>query len=170
MSRAPSSSLTTSSSLSKIILLSTSSLYLRLLHMNLILIQYFRYAEIVNVRLGDGSLRKGQVLEIAGKRAVVQVRLPRLNIRLLTLRIDFRRNIRHWQPAHSRWIHRWCPPYAHQHWDAWKVIQRFRYSHWSRSPSARWEILRHIGKIAKSWFLQICAFWDSGPYFRNISY
>jgi len=33
-----------------------------------------RYAEIVNVRLGDGSIRKGQVLEIAGKRAVVQVR------------------------------------------------------------------------------------------------
>jgi len=32
-----------------------------------------RYAEIVNVRLGDGSIRKGQVLEIAGKRAVVQV-------------------------------------------------------------------------------------------------
>jgi vacuolar-type H+-ATPase subunit B/Vma2 len=30
-----------------------------------------RYAEIVNVRLGDGSMRKGQVLEIAGKRAVV---------------------------------------------------------------------------------------------------
>jgi vacuolar-type H+-ATPase subunit B/Vma2 len=25
------------------------------------------------VRLGDGSMRKGQVLEIAGKRAVVQV-------------------------------------------------------------------------------------------------
>jgi ribosomal protein L35AE/L33A len=33
-----------------------------------------RYAEIVNVKLGDGSMRKGQVLEIAGKRAVVQVR------------------------------------------------------------------------------------------------
>ena len=31
----------------------------------------YRYAEIVNVRLGDGSMRKGQVLEIAGKRAVV---------------------------------------------------------------------------------------------------
>lgn len=34
-----------------------------------------RYAEIVNVKLGDGSMRKGQVLEIAGKRAVVQVSL-----------------------------------------------------------------------------------------------
>lgn len=33
----------------------------------------YRYAEIVNVKLGDGSVRKGQVLEIAGKRAVVQV-------------------------------------------------------------------------------------------------
>ena len=33
-----------------------------------------RYAEIVNVQLGDGSTRKGQVLEINGKRAVVQVR------------------------------------------------------------------------------------------------
>jgi hypothetical protein len=35
------------------------------------LIFLFRYAEIVNVKLGDGSTRKGQVLEIAGKRAVV---------------------------------------------------------------------------------------------------
>lgn len=34
-----------------------------------------RYAEIVNIRLGDGQQRKGQVLEIAGKRAVVQVSL-----------------------------------------------------------------------------------------------
>jgi vacuolar-type H+-ATPase subunit B/Vma2 len=32
-----------------------------------------RFAEIVNVRLGDGTIRKGQVLEINGKRAVVQV-------------------------------------------------------------------------------------------------
>lgn len=34
-----------------------------------------RYAEIVNIVLGDGQRRKGQVLEIAGKRAVVQVSL-----------------------------------------------------------------------------------------------
>ena len=34
---------------------------------------FLRYAEIVNVKLGDGSTRKGQVLEICGKRAVVQV-------------------------------------------------------------------------------------------------
>ena len=32
-----------------------------------------RYAEIVNVKLGNGQVRKGQVLEIAGKKAVVQV-------------------------------------------------------------------------------------------------
>jgi V-type H+-transporting ATPase subunit B len=37
-------------------------------------VKFPKYAEIVNVRLGDGSVRKGQVLEIAGKRAVVQVR------------------------------------------------------------------------------------------------
>lgn len=53
---------------------------------------YNRYAEIVNVRLGDGSLRKGQVLEIAGKRAVVQVTLPSpANL----YRVDLRRYLRH---------------------------------------------------------------------------
>eukprot|EP00347_Sterkiella_histriomuscorum_P024197 403331973 len=36
-------------------------------------VKFPRYAEIVNVKLGDGSMRKGQVLEIAGKRAVVQI-------------------------------------------------------------------------------------------------
>jgi V-type H+-transporting ATPase subunit B len=36
-------------------------------------VKFPKYAEIVNVKLGDGSMRKGQVLEIAGKRAVVQV-------------------------------------------------------------------------------------------------
>jgi len=30
-----------------------------------------KYAEIVNVCLSDGSIRKGQVLEISGKKAVV---------------------------------------------------------------------------------------------------
>jgi vacuolar-type H+-ATPase subunit B/Vma2 len=30
-----------------------------------------RYAEIVNVKLGNGQTRKGQVLEICGKKAVV---------------------------------------------------------------------------------------------------
>jgi len=32
-----------------------------------------KYAEIVNLTLGDGSVRKGQVLEVVGKKAVVQV-------------------------------------------------------------------------------------------------
>ena len=36
-------------------------------------VKFPRFAEIVNVCLSDGSVRKGQVLEIAGKRAVVQV-------------------------------------------------------------------------------------------------
>ena len=36
-------------------------------------VKFPRFAEIVNVCLSDGSVRKGQVLEISGKRAVVQV-------------------------------------------------------------------------------------------------
>ena len=32
-----------------------------------------RYDEIVNIKLGDGSTRRGQVLEVAGNKAVVQV-------------------------------------------------------------------------------------------------
>lgn len=32
-----------------------------------------RYAEIVVLTLGDGSIRKGQVLEVSGQKAVVQV-------------------------------------------------------------------------------------------------
>jgi V-type H+-transporting ATPase subunit B len=32
-----------------------------------------RYAEIVNLTLGDGSMRRGQVLEVSGNKAVVQV-------------------------------------------------------------------------------------------------
>lgn len=43
-------------------------------------VKFPKYAEIVNVRLGDGSIRKGQVLEISGKRAVVQVNIT-LNVR-----------------------------------------------------------------------------------------
>lgn len=31
------------------------------------------YAEIVNIKLGDGTARRGQVLEIDGSKAVVQV-------------------------------------------------------------------------------------------------
>ena len=36
-------------------------------------VKHPKYAEIVNLRLGDGSERRGQVLEIDGNRAVVQV-------------------------------------------------------------------------------------------------
>eukprot|EP01080_Neovahlkampfia_damariscottae_P012038 gene12039-5435_t len=36
-------------------------------------VKFPRYAEIVNLTLGDGTKRRGQVLEVAGKRAVVQV-------------------------------------------------------------------------------------------------
>lgn len=36
-------------------------------------VKFPKYAEIVNVRLGDGTMRKGQVLEVKGKQAVVQV-------------------------------------------------------------------------------------------------
>jgi hypothetical protein len=32
-----------------------------------------RYAEIVNLKLGDGTFRRGQVLEVDGSKAVVQV-------------------------------------------------------------------------------------------------
>ena len=31
------------------------------------------YAEIVNVRLGDGTMRRGQVLEVDGTKAIVQI-------------------------------------------------------------------------------------------------
>ena len=56
----------------------------------------YRYAEIVNVKLGDGSVRKGQVLEIAGKRAVVQVSTATIFLEHeLILNIDLRRNIWH---------------------------------------------------------------------------
>jgi len=34
-------------------------------------VKFPKYAEIVNVVLADGTKRKGQVLEIVGKRAVV---------------------------------------------------------------------------------------------------
>lgn len=41
-------------------------------------VKFPKFAEIVNVCLSDGSVRKGQVLEISGKRAVVQVTHPPL--------------------------------------------------------------------------------------------
>ena len=38
-----------------------------------LLVQKPRYAEIVNLKLGDGTSRRGQVLEVDGQRAIVQV-------------------------------------------------------------------------------------------------
>jgi len=35
-----------------------------------------KFAEIVTLTLKDGTVRQGQVLEVAGSRAVVQVRTP----------------------------------------------------------------------------------------------
>jgi len=43
-------------------------------------VKFPRYAEIVNVKLGNGQVRKGQVLEIAGKKAVVQVSRKQANL------------------------------------------------------------------------------------------
>lgn len=36
-------------------------------------VKFPKYSEIVNIHLGDGTMREGQVLEIKGSRAVVQV-------------------------------------------------------------------------------------------------
>ena len=52
-------------------------------------VKFPKYAEIVNVRLGDGSLRKGQVLEIQGKRAVVQIFEGTQGIDNLNTHIEF---------------------------------------------------------------------------------
>jgi hypothetical protein len=41
--------------------------------MRCLLVQSPKYAEIVEIRLGDGTYRRGQVLEVDGTRAVVQV-------------------------------------------------------------------------------------------------
>lgn len=32
-----------------------------------------KFQEIVNIRLGDGTMRRGQVLEVDGEKAIVQV-------------------------------------------------------------------------------------------------
>jgi len=52
-------------------------------------VKFPKYAEIVNVRLGDGTLRKGQVLEIFGKRAVVQIFEGTSDIDNLQTHIEF---------------------------------------------------------------------------------
>lgn len=67
-------------------------------------VKFPRYAEIVNVRLGNGVVRKGQVLEIKGKQAVVQVS----SVSSLTVSLDLRRYLRHRQPEHNLRVHRRC--------------------------------------------------------------
>ena len=56
-------------------------------------VKFPKYAEIVNVRLGNGVVRKGQVLEIKGKQAVVQVSNP-LSL-LIILLLDLRGYLRY---------------------------------------------------------------------------
>lgn len=52
-------------------------------------VKFPKYAEIVNVRLGDGTIRKGQVLEISGKRAVVQIFEGTTNIDVVNTQVEF---------------------------------------------------------------------------------
>ena len=60
-------------------------------------VKFPKYAEIVNVRLGNGTVRKGQVLEIKGKQAVVQVsnHQPNSHDFIIFVYIDLRRYFRH---------------------------------------------------------------------------
>jgi len=60
-------------------------------------VKFPKYAEIVNVRLGNGQVRKGQVLEIKGKQAVVQVslRIIFFNPSPSVVILDLRRHSRH---------------------------------------------------------------------------
>jgi vacuolar-type H+-ATPase subunit B/Vma2 len=39
-------------------------------------VKFPKYAEIVSLTLPDGSIRSGQVLEVSGNKAVVQVNMP----------------------------------------------------------------------------------------------
>jgi hypothetical protein len=74
-------------------------------------VKFPKYAEIVNVRLGNGTMRQGQVLEIKGKQAVVQVSKVYYTHSLFS--VDFRRNIRHRQFDHHLRVHGRRAPYAH---------------------------------------------------------
>jgi len=66
-------------------------------------VKFPKYAEIVNVRLGNGTMRKGQVLEIKGKQAVVQVSF---SISLNSLHLDLRGYLRHRQHDDHLRVHR----------------------------------------------------------------
>eukprot|EP01118_Nematostelium_gracile_P002263 TRINITY_DN12501_c0_g1_i1.p1 TRINITY_DN12501_c0_g1~~TRINITY_DN12501_c0_g1_i1.p1 ORF type:complete len:495 (-),score=152.96 TRINITY_DN12501_c0_g1_i1:546-2030(-) len=48
-----------------------------------------KYAEIVNLTLGDGSVRRGQVLEVVGKKAVVQVFEGTSDVDARNTRVEF---------------------------------------------------------------------------------
>lgn len=55
--------------------------------MNFVMFQGPKYQEIVNIRLGNGTIRRGQVLEVDGEKAVVQV--PSIILRLLVFSCSF---------------------------------------------------------------------------------
>jgi V-type H+-transporting ATPase subunit B len=52
-------------------------------------VKFPKYAEIVNVVLGDGTVRKGQVLEINGKKAVVQIFEGTAGIDTINTHVEF---------------------------------------------------------------------------------
>ena len=122
---------------------------------------HHRYAEIVNVKLGDGSMRKGQVLEIAGKRAVVQVTI----IVCGWQGVDLRRNLGHWQLAHSLRVHRRRAAHAHLHRDVGKVFQWFRYPHRPRASRPCWKVLRYPGKRSQTYYYYYCGLYLLPPQY-----
>ena len=52
-------------------------------------VKFPKFSEIVNIRLGDGSVRRGEVLEINGKRAVVQIYEGTQNIDVINTYVEF---------------------------------------------------------------------------------
>ena len=52
-------------------------------------VKFPKYAEIVNVVLGDGTVRKGQVLEINGRKAVVQIFEGTAGIDTINTHVEF---------------------------------------------------------------------------------
>lgn len=52
-------------------------------------VKFPKYAEIVNVVLGDGTVRKGQVLEINGEKAVVQIFEGTAGIDTINTHVEF---------------------------------------------------------------------------------
>ena len=60
------------------------------------------YAEIVELKLGDGSIRRGQVLEVDGTKAVVQVFEGTSGIDNLGTSLEFTGEVRF--PAQPMWL------------------------------------------------------------------